>query len=385
MSKFMRLCAIVLVFSLALSALLLPSFAEGAAPPTVSAESAILIDATYGSVLYEKNADTMLPMASTTKIMTALTALSAMDPQTRITVPAEAIGVEGSSIYLVEGEVLTLEELLYALLLESANDAAVAIATAIDGSVSAFADRMNRMARELGLQSTHFANPHGLDAEDHYTTAHELAIIAKRAMENELLCTVIATKKKTISHPAEGQERFLSNHNRLLSSYEGAIGVKTGYTKRSGRCLVSAAERDGIRLIAVTLNAPNDWQDHEALLDYGFSQMQKISVCAPHAVCLPVSVIGGECDLVMVSNASALSLALPVDHPPVTQTVELPRFLYAALQEGEVVGYLVIRCDLDRDGVDEPIGRTPLTVQSGVARTKAKRSFWQWLRNLLGL
>ena len=385
MSKLIRICVIVLALTLALPALLLPCYAEEAAPPSVSAESAILIDATYGSVLYEKNADAMLPMASTTKIMTALTALSAMDPQTRITIPAEAIGVEGSSIYLVEGEVLTLEELLYALLLESANDAAVAIAIAIDGSVSAFADRMNRMARELGLQSTHFANPHGLDAEDHYTTAHELAIIAKRAMENELLCTVIATKKKTISHPAEGRERVLSNHNRLLSSYEGAIGVKTGYTKRSGRCLVSAAERDGIRLIAVTLNAPNDWQDHEALLDYGFSQMQKVSVCTPHAVCTPVSVIGGDRDLVAVSNPNGLTLALPVDHPPLSQTVELPRFLYASLQEGEIVGRLVIRCDLDRDGVDEMVGETPLTVQSGVSRKRAKRSLWQWLRDLLGL
>ncbi len=384
MSKFLRFCIVLLALLLGVLALPLPSFAEGVPAPSVSAESAILIDATYGVVLYEKNADAILPMASTTKIMTALTALSSMDPQTRITISPEAIGVEGSSIYLVEGEVLTLEELLYALLLESANDAAVAIALAIDGSVEAFADRMNRMARDLGLQNTHFENPHGLDGETHYTTAHELAIITKRAMQSELFCTMIATKKKTISHPAEGQARLLCNHNRLLSSYEGAIGVKTGYTKKSGRCLVSAAERDGVRLIAVTLNAPNDWQDHEAMLDYGFSRMERKTVCAPHAVCLPVTVIGGETDMVMVSNQDALTLSLPSDHPEIKQTVELPRFLYASLSEGDVVGRVVMRCDLDGDGAYEIVGETPLTVQSGIARKKAKRSFWQWLCDLFG-
>jgi D-alanyl-D-alanine carboxypeptidase/D-alanyl-D-alanine carboxypeptidase (penicillin-binding protein 5/6) len=382
MSKFHRFCIALIVFLLVALSFPLPSFAHDSAPPSVSAESAILIDATYGAVLYEKNSDAALPMASTTKIMTALTALSAMDPQTRITIPPSAIGVEGSSIYLVEGEILTLEELLYALLLESANDAAVAIAIAIDGSVEAFADRMNRLARDLGLKHTHFENPHGLDGENHRTTAHELAIITKKAMENELFCTMIATKKKTISHPTEGQARLLCNHNRLLSSYEGAIGVKTGYTKKSGRCLVSAAERDGIRLIAVTLNAPNDWQDHEAMLNYGFERMERKTFLTPHAVCLPVAVIGGNTDTVMVSNPNSLSLALPSDHPEIKQTVELPRFLYAELSEDEAVGRIVTRCDLDGDGVAEIVGETPLTVQSGIPRIKAKRSFWQWLCDL---
>ncbi len=382
MSKFQRFCIGLIAFLIVALALPLPSFAEEAPSVSVSAEGAVLIDATHGAVLYEKNADAVLPMASTTKIMTALTALSAMDPQTRITVSQEAIGVEGSSIYLVEGEILTLEELLYALLLESANDAAVAIAIAIDGSVEAFADRMNRMARDLGLKNTHFENPHGLDGETHRTTAHELAIITKKAMENQLFCTMIATRKKTITHPAEGQERLLCNHNRLLSSYEGAIGVKTGYTKKSGRCLVSAAERDGIRLIAVTLNAPNDWQDHEAMLNYGFERMERKTFLTPHAVCLPVAVIGGNTDTVMVSNPNALTLALPSDHPEITQTVELPRFLYAELADGDIVGRVVIRCDLDGDGVSEIVGETPLTVQSGVTRIKARRSFWQWLCDL---
>ena len=208
----------------------------------VSAESAILIEAKTGTALYEKKADERLPMASTTKIMTALVALELAPPETVVTVPREAVGTEGSSVYLFEGEQLTLEQLLYALLLASANDAAVAIACGTAGSVEAFAGKMNEKAASLGLRNTHFVNPHGLDDPDHYTSARDLAVIARAALEVPLIRKAVSTQKITIPHNAEDGVRLLVNHNKLLRTYDGAIGVKTGFTKRSGRCLVSAAE-----------------------------------------------------------------------------------------------------------------------------------------------
>ena len=277
MSGCKSLVAFLLVFSLSLLTFCpLRVNAEEPATPSVSAESAVLIEAQSGNVIYSKNTDQRLPMASTTKIITALTALSQAHPDTVITANADAVGVEGSSIYLVEGEALTLEQLLYALLLESANDAAVAIAIGVSGSVEAFAEQMNLLADVLGLQDTHFVNPHGLDHEDHYTTASELAKLTRYALQNELIREIVGTRKTTIPHPGEVGTRLLVNHNKLLRLYEDCIGVKTGFTKRSGRCLVSAAERDGVTLIAVTLNAPNDWNDHTAMLDYGFAKYESV-------------------------------------------------------------------------------------------------------------
>ena len=238
----------LLVFSLILATLSIPSVsAEAIDYPSVSAEAAILIEADSGEIIYSKNENTRMPMASTTKIATALTALTIAEASTSITIPNEAVGVEGSSIYLVEGESLTLEQLLYALLLESANDVAVAIAVGLSGSVGAFADQMNFVVHELALKNTHFVNPHGLDDEEHYTTAYELACLAQYALQNTLIRTIVGTRKHTIPHPGDVGARLLINHNKLLRLYDGCIGVKTGFTKRSGRCLVSAAERDGVR------------------------------------------------------------------------------------------------------------------------------------------
>ena len=261
MSKCVRIFAFFLAVCLSVIPLSLHANAEPIGEPSLSAESAILIEASTGDVVMEKNCDTRLPMASTTKIMTALTALSIASPETPIVTDAAAVGVEGSSIYLTEGETLTLEQMLYALMLESANDAAEAIAIGLCKSKEAFADEMNRIADEMGLTDTHFVNPHGLDDEEHYTTARELSTIALHAMQNELFRTIVSTRKTTIPHSGEDAERLLVNHNKLLRIYEDCIGVKTGFTKRSGRCLVSAAERDGVELIAVTLNAPNDWDE----------------------------------------------------------------------------------------------------------------------------
>ena len=206
----------------------------------VSARGAVLMEAESGDVVFGQNENARLPMASTTKIMTALVALEQLPLDTVVTVTRESVGVEGSSIYLVEGEVLTLEQLLYALLLESANDAAAAIAVAVAGSVEDFAVLMNEKAAELGLADTHFVNPHGLDHEDHYTTARELALIAKEALNNPAFREICSSRRKTI--PLHGDEgvRVLINHNKLLTSYEGCIGVKTGFTTKTVLRIYSA-------------------------------------------------------------------------------------------------------------------------------------------------
>ncbi len=258
---------------------LLPQFVLSASAENVcsEAESALLYDANTDTVLFSQDSTKRLPMASTTKIMTAIVALEWGDPDEIVTIPKEAVGIEGSSCYLKEGEQFSLRSLLYALLLQSANDAATAIALHIAGSIEGFALLMNCKAAELGLADTHFDNPHGLDSETHYTTALDLARLADYCMENATFQKIWSTV--TVQIPLSETEkadhqRTLYNHNRLLRSYPPCIGGKTGYTMRCGRCLVSAAEQNGHRLIAVTLNCRHDWTDHVRLYEYGFSQFK---------------------------------------------------------------------------------------------------------------
>ena len=240
----------------------------------ITSESAILINKDTLEVIYEKNANKRLPMASTTKIMTAYVALRYFVPEEKMTIPHDAVGIEGTSASLKEGEIYTLEALLYALLLQSANDAAAAIAINVAGDIDSFASLMNREASLLGLSDTHFTNPHGLPDDEHYTTARELALLTAKALENECIQKITATKKATIVSES-GVRRCFYNHNKMLSGYYGADGVKTGFTKASGRCLVSSATRDGVSLIAVTLHSHDDWREHTAMLDYGFCQQNK--------------------------------------------------------------------------------------------------------------
>ena len=370
--------------------LLLPCFFQAPASAVetegvaLSAQSAVLIEAESGDVILNQSAHLPLPMASTTKIMTALVALELASPETKITVDASAVGVEGSSIYLIENEQLTLEQLLYALLLESANDAAVAIAIGLCGSVESFADEMNRKATELGLKQTHFTNPHGLDHEEHFTTAYELAMITRAALQNQLFEQIVSTRKTTIPHAGIAGNRLLVNHNKLLRMYDGCIGVKTGFTKRSGRCLVSAAERDGVTLIAVTLNAPDDWNDHSSLFDYGFTRYESVVLCEQEEFLFPLSLVSGTDQYVMLCNDTALRVTLPADHGKIFKTVELARFEYAPIAKGEVLGCVVYRCDSDGDGDTEIIGKINLTACYSVEKQQVKRSFWQWLLDLLG-
>lgn len=246
---------------------------------SVSAQSAIVIDAASKRVLFEKDAYSKRGMASTTKIMTALIALESLSMDDTVVASPFAAGTEGSSIWLSPGEKMSVHDLLYGLMLASGNDAATALAEHTAGSVDAFTVLMNRRAKLLGAYNTNFTNPHGLPDEKHYTTAYDLAIISKHAMDNPVFAEIVATKNKTISWEGAEWDRSLSNHNKLLKRYEYAIGIKTGFTKKDGRCLVSAAEKDGVRLIAVTLSAPDDWNDHINMLDYCFDKYKSFTVC----------------------------------------------------------------------------------------------------------
>ncbi len=352
-----------------------------AAVSGISARSAVLLRADTGEILYGQNHHVRLPMASTTKIMTALVATEALPLDTPVCVTSEAVGVEGSSIYLTEGETLSLEALLYALLLESANDAAVAIAVACAGSVEDFAALMNKKAEALGLQNTHFINPHGLDHPDHYTTAYELGLIAKAALSYPALSAIMSTPKATIPHHGEDGVRLLVNHNKLLRSYEGAIGVKTGFTKKSGRCLVSAAQRDSLTLVAVTLNAPDDWRDHTTLLDYGFSLFEQVELCKMGEYEQPLWVVGGVQDYVMIKNKQGLTLPLYKGYGKISCVVELPHFVYADVTVDQEVGRLLYYAQKP-DGSRVELGRVPLYAAYAVEKVTYKRTFKDFLKDL---
>lgn len=228
----------------------------------VSATAAVLMDADMGQVLYEKNGDRQMLIASTTKIMTALVVLEHAAPDDVITVTPDHMA-EGSSMYLRAGETVRVEELLYGLLLCSGNDAALAL-TECAGGLTPFVALMNEKAAALGMAHTSFANPNGLDADGHYSTARDMAVLAAAAVENPTFRRICSSRSVTIG------QRTMENHNRLLRQMEGCIGLKTGYTRAAGRTLVSCTERDGCRLVAVTLRDGNDWADHAALYDYGF-------------------------------------------------------------------------------------------------------------------
>ena len=363
----------IFVLLLVLGGVMLPT----SAVPSVSAKSAVLIEAESGRVLYQQNAFVRLPMASTTKIMTAIVAIESGDIRRIVTVSPDAVGIEGSSVYLYPGEQLTMEELLYALLLESANDAATAIAIAVSGAVDEFANRMNAKAVALGLTATHFTNPHGLDDEEHYTTAYDLALLSAYALKNETFRTICATTRKTISLKGDEGTRVLVNHNKMLTRYEGAIGVKTGFTKRSGRCLVSAAEREGLTLVAVTLGAPDDWQDHAAMLDFGFENYQSTLLSEKGGLVLPLSVVGASAQSVLVANTEEARAVLKRNHSPITYRIEAPQMLYAPITSGTTVGHVVWLCD------GEEIGASPLVTINNAEYKKAERKgILAWLMSL---
>lgn len=341
--------------------------------PEVSAECAALYLPQNGKLLCSKNADARRPMASTTKIMTALLALENRTMDHIVTVDSSAVGITGTSVYLKAGERVTEETLLYAMMLESANDAAAAIACDIGGSIGEFAVMMNEKAAVLGLEGTHFKNPHGLADDEHYTTAEDLARLTAAAMENEDFRRIVSTERATFTVGSDETLRLFVNHNRLLRQRDDIIGVKTGFTKASGRCLVSAADRGGLTLIAVTLNAPDDWNDHEKLLDAGFDVCEMVTLAEAGELEFTIPVAGGNANTALCVNVGEVSVIRRRGGEELNRVTELPRFVYAPVRCGDVLGQIVWY-----DGEVE-VCRAELRAETAVDAAGEKKSLWQKL------
>ena len=333
----------------------------------LSAQKAILLDAATGRVLYEKNADDRSLIASTTKIMTALVVCEQCNVLDRMRIPKEAVGIEGSSMYLQEGEVLTIQELLYGLMLHSGNDAAVALAIYCGGTVEGFSELMNDKARQIGMKDSHFENPNGLDAPGHYATARDLAILAAYAMENPIFRKTVSTKNITIG------QRYLRNHNKLLWQVSGADGVKTGYTRAAGRILVSSALRSGRRLVAVTINAPDDWNDHSALLEQGFSGFAHRNLVQAGQIIGSAEIAGGDCGHVQLLAAENFDYPIAADEK-VTLRIPGTGFVYAPVTAGAEAGFAHVCVD------GKSVGKVPLIYGQTVEMTQdTEKSFWDRL------
>lgn len=301
---------------------------------SLSASSAVVINGDSGEILYAQNCDTRMSMASTTKIMTALLLCEHGELDREITVTEEMVKVEGSSMGLLPGDTVSLRGLLYGMLLPSGNDAANTTAIVLDGSIDKFVSRMNKRAAEMGLVNTNFVTPSGLDAKEHYTTAYELALIAREALKNADFAAAAASEYETLYYGNPPYRRTLKNHNKLLGDYEGLIGVKTGFTKKSGRCLVTAAKRDGEYVIAVTLKSPDDWNDHKALLDYGFDALQSFCFDEDIKYSLP-SADKNTASLRL--NVQKASFTAKTDEG-ITKSVVLPRFFYGNVDASQKLG-----------------------------------------------
>ncbi len=322
-----------------------------------SAESCLLYCLDTDEVVYASNEGKRLPMASTTKIMTAVIVLENDDLEDIVTVPQSAVGVEGSSAYLMKDQKISIKDLLYAMMLESANDAAAVLALSVGGDMDSFVSMMNDKASEIGMTDTHFVNPHGLDDEQHYSTAYDMALLCDYAMNNDDFAVI------TGSYRYETENRLFVNHNRLLKTCDGVIGGKTGFTKRSGRCLVSVAKRDGVTMCAVTLNDPNDWKDHKSMYDAAFDMYESVILKGGE---YSIPVINGNGDSVTVS-APDLSIVIGKGISDSIETkVCHDRFLYAPVNKNETVGYLLY---LD-NGTE--IARTELKAARDILQIKKK-------------
>ncbi|NLK44663.1 MAG: D-alanyl-D-alanine carboxypeptidase [Tissierellia bacterium] len=304
----------------------------------LTSSSSILIDSSTGRILYEKNPHIKMPMASTTKIMTALVALEQGNLDDEVIIKKEAVGIEGSSIYLREGEKISLEELLYGLMLRSGNDAAVAIAIHIGGSLENFIELMNHKAKEIGAVNTNFSNPHGLHDDSHYTTAYDLALITREAFKHEVFARIVGAKSYTSNRL---ENNYYYNKNKTLWEYKGGDGVKTGYTMRSGRCLVSSATRNNHRLIAVSLNARDWFNDNYKLLDYGFTNYKPYLIYDKGQFIHKIDIEKGKKKyLDLVTDSSFTYLLKEDERQRLKLSIEVPDVLVAPIEKGTKIGYI---------------------------------------------
>ena len=345
--------------------------APGDPLPGLSSRSAIVMDAATGLVIYERNADERRYPASTTKIMTLVIALEKGNLDDIVTVSSSAEGTEGSTLWLKAGERIPLRELLYGMMMHSGNDATVVIAEHIAGSVPAFAGMMTARAHELGAESTSFVNPNGLPDDNHYTTARDLAIIAAHGYSLPEFEDIVSTKEISYNW-VHDEKKQLRNENQMLWFYPGGNGVKTGYTDKAGRCLVSGAKHDGIQLVTVVLDSLFMWNDSIALLDYGFEQIEPITVVRAGESVGSVDISGGSINTTDVKTASAITLPRLKGSAALLnfeKVLELPESVDAPVKAGDPVGRLVIKQN----------GSEVASVDLLAVSSAEKMSFWEKL------
>lgn len=330
-----------LFFTFAILILFLTSLVSSYAVevPDISAKSAVVICADTGEVVFEKDAYQKMPMASTTKIMTSVLALEFGADEHFLTVTDEMVSVEGSSIGLLPDDKISLKTLVKGMLLESGNDAANSVAHIIGGSTPEFVAIMNSKAKEIGMNSTSFETPSGLDGENHYSTAFDMALLGAYAIKNPEFKQICSSKEQVVVYGNDPCRRVFTNNNKLLDTYDGIFGIKTGFTKKSGRCLVSAVERDNKTLIAVTLNAPDDWNDHKKMYDYSFENVHVIDLSCDLQD-LSVKIIGGTEDVVSLypsSNPIITSINEDFDYE---SKIFIKQFEYAPVKKGDILGFI---------------------------------------------
>ena len=345
-----------------------PLCACGAEPPDISARAAVLISADTGEAVYALNAAEKLPMASTTKIMTALLCIESGDLYEKFVVDSGAIKVEGSSMGLQTGDKVTKYDLCCGMLLPSGNDAANAAAVRIAGSLSAFAELMNERAREMGLARTYFVTPSGLEGEGHGSSPYDMAMLAREALRNDTFRSICSQTEMKLSFGDPPSDRWLKNTNKLLTMCDGVYGVKTGFTDEAGRCLVSACKRNGKDLICVTLNDRMDWEDHMAMYDYGFDAVRQLEVRLPSDISAEVA--GGTVDTVRLvpENACFPVTTVAGNTNDISFTVLRRPFIYAPVKKGTEAAELRISF-LGRE-----IGTVPLYAAEDIPAAEAEKS-----------
>lgn len=362
------------------------AMADAAAPPPISSKAAELLDGQSGKVIYQKNAYERRPMASVTKIMTLLVAAKALQQKKislhdMVPVSEEAYKINGSQIWLEPGERLSVDQMMKAIAIGSANDAAYALGEYIAGSEEAFVNQMNQTAQQLGMTSTHFTNPHGLDNPNHYTTAHDLGILALAAIRNPIVVHYTSMWEDHSIRNGKGGTLWLINHNKLLKRYPGTDGIKTGFTTPAGFCIVATAKRTDTRLVVVVLGSATpkeQFGDSAALLTWGFQHYRSVPVATKGTVVGRVAVRRGTLREVHAVVSRDSYLTLPIDAAKIDREVKLPESLEAPIKPGQVLGYMVAK----QNG--QELARVPIVAQEGAARASWIGNAWHFIWKIAG-
>jgi len=348
--------------------------------PNPTASAAILMDFTTGKVIFSKDSFKRRAPASTTKILTALVALERSETNRAITTSKNASKTDGSSIWLAPGEEHTLEELLYGVLLSSGNDASVAIAESLAGSEAKFTAWMNEKAQVIGAKDSFFKNCNGLPEPGHYSTAYDLALIARYALHKPAFAEMVKTKTKTIEWPGREYDRLMVNHNKLLWRYQYADGVKTGYTRQAGKCLVASATKNGQRLIAVVLNSKEIYDDSKQLFEYGFNNYQLLTVVEPEQKVGSISVEEGVNNQVPVFPEHSVTIVIPREQvDQVRVNLEIPQSIPAPVERLQQVGELEVKIGA------KLVEKVPVVTAASVPKEGLWKRFWNWVKRVINL